>query len=314
MKTGFVIMRAQPFHAGHMQLVETALEENGRVVIIIGSSNISRTMKNPWTFQERVEKIQLLMEDRAQDLIIVPQIDYPYSDEKWLQDIRETVNLMVNGRTENATFYAHAKPGNDYLGWFGEYRMVNVVPQSTISATQIRATMLEYFPKCLPDEVIEDHRYHALERAKMSSYPYVDTLQFNCADAVLMCRGYVLMIRRKHAPGRGKLALPGGFKNANETFLDAAIRELIEETGVEVDEFSLRERVKRTQLFDSPTRTEGIPRVTQAALIDITDLSPNYLPATEARDDAADVLWVPVSRIRSLDLFDDHAAIIDQML
>jgi ADP-ribose pyrophosphatase YjhB (NUDIX family) len=45
----------------------------------------------------------------------------------------------------------------------------------------------------------------------------------------------LLTIRRGIAPHEGKLALPGGFIDAAESWQQAAARELREETGIEVD-------------------------------------------------------------------------------
>ena len=44
----------------------------------------------------------------------------------------------------------------------------------------------------------------------------------------------LLAVRRAHAPGRGQLALPGGFIELPESWQEAGVRELYEETGVEV--------------------------------------------------------------------------------
>jgi len=60
----------------------------------------------------------------------------------------------------------------------------------------------------------------------------------HAADAVITdAAGQVVLITRAHNPGAGKLALPGGFMDevdgAIETVLDAAIREAVEETGID---------------------------------------------------------------------------------
>jgi len=62
----------------------------------------------------------------------------------------------------------------------------------------------------------------------------------HAADAVLSdAAGHVVLITRRHPPGRGKLAIPGGFLDlvggACEDVVAAARRELFEETGIESD-------------------------------------------------------------------------------
>ncbi|MEZ6183448.1 MAG: NUDIX domain-containing protein [Planctomycetota bacterium] len=47
--------------------------------------------------------------------------------------------------------------------------------------------------------------------------------------------GGLLTVRRGIEPGLGKLALPGGFVNTGETWRQAAVRELYEETGIRVN-------------------------------------------------------------------------------
>ena len=49
----------------------------------------------------------------------------------------------------------------------------------------------------------------------------------------------VLLIRRKNAPHAGTYALPGGFVDIGETVEVACRREVLEETGVEVEELRL---------------------------------------------------------------------------
>ena len=46
--------------------------------------------------------------------------------------------------------------------------------------------------------------------------------------------GHVLLIRRGFEPGRGLWAQPGGFLEVDETVTEGAVRETLEETGLEV--------------------------------------------------------------------------------
>ena len=51
--------------------------------------------------------------------------------------------------------------------------------------------------------------------------------------------GRVLLIRRKNEPFKGAYALPGGFVEIGETTEAACRREVLEETGLRVDELQL---------------------------------------------------------------------------
>ena len=58
--------------------------------------------------------------------------------------------------------------------------------------------------------------------------------------AIILCFHHfmmkLLLIQRKNEPCKGKWAFPGGFMDIDETTIDAARRELKEETGLVVGE------------------------------------------------------------------------------
>ena len=55
----------------------------------------------------------------------------------------------------------------------------------------------------------------------------------------------VLLIRRGREPGRGRWSIPGGGVRLGETLKEAVKRELLEETGLEVDPLTLVEVLDR---------------------------------------------------------------------
>ncbi len=56
-KRGLLIGRFQPFHKGHLFVVEKILEEVDEIIIGIGSAQISHTLENPFTAGERLMMI-----------------------------------------------------------------------------------------------------------------------------------------------------------------------------------------------------------------------------------------------------------------
>ena len=65
-KIGFTVGRFQLLHKGHEQLIDLGLELCEKFVVLVGSSNESRTENNPFTFEERKEMIQKVYGDKVE--------------------------------------------------------------------------------------------------------------------------------------------------------------------------------------------------------------------------------------------------------
>lgn len=55
------------------------------------------------------------------------------------------------------------------------------------------------------------------------------------ACTIVPCRGGILLVRRAIPPGLGRWVVPGGYVDLGETVREAAVREVLEETGVHVE-------------------------------------------------------------------------------
>ena len=82
--------RFQPFHNGHKAVIEAALEQAKEVVVVVGSSFAARSIRNPFTFEERKAMIEATFPDETMEIYstfgapqeirrlhIVPVSDYP---------------------------------------------------------------------------------------------------------------------------------------------------------------------------------------------------------------------------------------------
>lgn len=94
--------------------------------------------------------------------------------------------------------------------------------------------------------------------------------------------GKILLVRRKHEPYKGRLALPGGFLNCGQETLErASQRDLYEETH-------LRARQEDLHLLCVNSSPRRDPR---GHVIDHVYVVAKYLGEARADDDALDFEW-----------------------
>lgn len=313
MRTGIFIGRFQPAHPGHIEAIAAAAKQVDILHILVGSANACRSIKNPWTFQERKENLTTLLHaSKSFNITVSPLNDYPYSDSQWIADVRATTEYL---RCFQPTIFGLDKEGNEYLKWFPDWNFVNVTSSYTGNATEIRKKMFLEKNTSLPKTIHDDFAYYEKEAKLFANYPFPETLNFNCADAVLECQGHILLIKRKHAPGAGAWALPGGFRDhKDKTFLDCAIRELMEEANVRIPEKVLRGSIIKTELFDYIKRSYGIPRNTLAVYFRVNPNPDGTMPRVSPHDDAIEAKWFTLTEVlNSVNLYDDHKGIISKL-
>ena len=335
--------RFQPFHLEHKRIIDIALENSRNVLILVGSAGKARTIRNPFTFDERKHMIIDAVED-SNRLIIKPLYDKTYNDAAWIKQVQtvvlDTALDVANGfQSFQASGYNDVKVGligaskdntSYYLKMFPQYKSVNVAIEADLHATGIRESFYEnkiiYSAAPLPGNVINwlndfalTDEYESLRREywfvkdyqeqwKAAPYP----VKHATVDSVVEQSGHILLVKRKAEPGKGLWALPGGHLNEYEKQLDGAIRELREETKIKVPEAVLRGSIRDHETFDDPYRSTLGRVITKAYHFKLAD--DVTLPKVKGADDAIRAKWIPISELREEDFFDDHFFIISYFL
>jgi bifunctional NMN adenylyltransferase/nudix hydrolase len=336
------IGRIQPLHIGHEEVIKRALELATQVVILVGSSNQPRTIKNPFTYVEREKMIlDTLFESspsrmQQSHVLIAPLQDQKYNDQAWAASVQKTVEqelVKANGWTDRPLrggIIGHSKDESSYyLQLFPQWEVVEHAINEVVHATDIRdiyfESNLRYLSGIVPKTVFEfltafskktEYSDLVAEQVFIKKYkksweaaPYAPT--FVTSDAVAVQSGHVLLIKRKASPGKGLYALPGGFVNQTERIEDGMIRELREETKIKVPAPVLRGSIKASKVFDHPNRSLRGRTITQAFYI---ELPSGKLPVVKGGDDAADAKWILLSHVREEEMFEDHFSIIQEFL
>lgn len=342
------IGRFSPFHLGHEEVLLRALQSSEVVLLLIGSAKQARNTKNPFTAQERAEMITSWYKEAVRNknknqvlgrLEIRGIEDSPYNDQEWITSVQTAVTEVAAYRGVYGPIYltgAERDASTWYLNAFGTFFQHDFVKESKIgfdySATQLRddyfkggnaweyktPTAIIYFLDKFRRTVeyqslVDEYQFVQKYKAAWSSAPYAPT--FVTVDAVVVQSGHVLMVRRAAQPGRGLWALPGGFVEQHETLRDAAIRELIEETSIELSLRQLQGSIVDKELFDHPGRSLRGRTITTGflfKLVDTFDL-PKVKPQ---KGEGLEIAWRPIAEILAKPelIYEDHKYIITTLL
>jgi len=325
------IGRFQPFHNSHKKVIEYASNYTDNMLVLIGSSLSPRTFNNPFTFEERQYFISESSKDININLNFEPIKDYPYNDNKWLQKINESITQTIkklNLKNPKIAIIGHKKDNSSYyLDLFPNYDEIKVPFFSKISTTNIIKLYFEnkmniiknvpdpvkfglesFFETNYYNDLVKEYEYNISYKKQWKNSPYPPT--FVTTDVIFICSGHVLMGERKTNPGKGLLAIPGGFLNQNEYLIDGAIRELKEETKIDLPKPMLKNLIKKTHVFDKPDRSSRGRVITHAYFMEYNS---KEFPKVKAADDLVKIHWIPLNQLKimSEDIFEDHLHIID---
>lgn len=356
------IGRFQPAHRGHEAVLEHAIQQADRVIVLVGSAEQARSPKNPFTFTERAKVLDGITTRLAQDewakgrrvnIDILPVHDFVYNNQKWLMEVQEQVRSCT--KSENITLTGCRKDGDDstfYLEFFPQWKQDFITEAiyhnvdkdgnilgvaGSVNATQLRnqffstknipdtdlltpetVEFLEKFSTAHEEEfnyLVKEHAFNQKYKSDMKKQLPYDSIPFLTGDSLVVCAGHILVGVRRSEPGKGQYCLPGGFFDAwkDKDQVDTAIRELREETKIDVPEKKLRGSIERVDEFGDFDRDPRWRVITKCVYI---KLEGTKLPKVKGSDDLKGCFWMPMTEIaKNRDkFFVDHVSIIDTFL
>ncbi|HZQ07636.1 MAG TPA: bifunctional nicotinamide-nucleotide adenylyltransferase/Nudix hydroxylase [Anaerolineae bacterium] len=323
-----LIGRFQPFHNAHAQLLQQAFEQAQQVIVALGSHRVAPNIKNPWTTAQRQVMITRSISPPQQArLSFVYLRDYLYNDNLWAAELQAQV-AAITRENKSIALIGHRKDSSSYyLEGFPQWQYQDFVERLPINATQLRESYLRgtngwqaYVPLPVQEFLLQfaqtdDYARLAEEQKFIDQYKKEWSVAphppiFVTVDAVVFKSGHILVVKRRGFPGKGQLALPGGFVGQSEWLEHAAIRELREETGIALPANELRKFVRASRVFDHPERSVRGRTITHGYYLNLGAVGD--LPQVKGGDDAAKAFWMSLNDVYVNEdhFFEDHVSII----
>lgn len=319
------IGRFEPFTKAHLQILRQALEQADKVVLVIGSHNKARNIKNPWTSEERKEMVlACLSEEESNRIKFVYMKDVLYNDFTWISNLQNGIaEATENAKDEDIALIGFKSDGSGYyLSLFPKWQYISCPTDYNFHATDARRLFFTHdlnWKQCVPSCVVkylegfktteefavlkEEFDYIAEYKEQWRGAPFQPL--FVCVDALVRKSGYLLLVRRKSKVGKGLLALPGGFVKATETLEDAVLRELKDETSIKLSKDELRKNIASCKVFDAVGRSNRSRVLSHSYFI---DLGSGPLPPVKGNTDLDKAFWLPINDVlnREGEFFEDH--------
>ena len=174
-KIGVFLARFQPLHNAHLYVIEKALQECDKLIIMLGSSNKKDMLRNPFSFELRKEMLKASLKNK-EDLNRIEIYELPdWSQESIKEDDAVWGHYLyynVVSRAGQKRFSLYYSDSPDIVKpWFDDeikdYITLRLLERDKImdglSSTKIRNALLnlspedkQYLKRCLPKPVYEN--------------------------------------------------------------------------------------------------------------------------------------------------------------
>ena len=113
-RVGLVVMRMQPPHRGHINLINLMRSDCDVAIVAFGSTQQSRVVRNPFTFEQRVEMVKATFGNLIKPLPLV-DIDSNVNNDDWANYVLDKIRKLnlpeptdyYSGSTADAKWYVN---------------------------------------------------------------------------------------------------------------------------------------------------------------------------------------------------------------
>ena len=150
---GMILGRFQPFHLGHLELVNQILKDCDEVIILITSSQFNYLKKDPFTAGERIEMIRNSLKESDLDLTkcIILAIENQFNIATWTSYLKTML-----------PHFDRVYSGNEYVQMLLKNSNIEVVKPTFLdrekyNATKIRSMIISEgsWENLVPSAVVE---------------------------------------------------------------------------------------------------------------------------------------------------------------
>ncbi len=268
------IGRFQPFHNGHLSVLNrtaSMMKKDDGLLVLVGSADRQDSFANPLSWRLRLDIVNGILKDLHSDNYMYATVinDSPYNYDQWVYYMQCVISEQMAYLTESGDTDDVPSPclvGMDGIKKYAEmlgYPYVKMPETVSIHGTDVRNRAADgcpvsgLVPPSVLGKLVECGFGPMMRRIRKAQDDYYSSTGckystcFCTVDAIVVAGGSVLLVRRKD---NGKYALPGGFQDPMETALDGAMRELYEETGLNVRDNRYFKLERGPLLFDAPGR------------------------------------------------------------